>query len=257
MTKALEQISAHELVELQTSQFELIKNGHLTFKQLIWFHSLSFEEREDLLFIKEVDSGEMFGAEAALKETDNSIDFKIESIGEDDGPAIMSKSVLGLISGTAKLLIKDFDYSDVRNSRYDIFGSDMFDSCKHLKSNITKSQPMKNTPVCVYALKKDADFSTIFHSVQVALDRLCFTREQIRNFCLFHYTWLAEDGPTYFLFKDIDDYFVARVLIPKDSKMRIIEEPLSCGHVWQKSEQRRVVLPNFDSIKYYEMLPRG
>lgn len=67
--------------------------------------------------------------------------------------------------------------------------------------------------VIIYELKQDATFSKMFNSLNDDLDKLCLTQSQIVDFCQKKYKYLHQDGVTFFLFKENEEFFVAKIAV--------------------------------------------
>ncbi len=79
------------------------------------------------------------------------------------------------------------------------------------------SHATPDMPVNVYEIVADETFIQIFELLSNDLDKLCFTQDQIEEFCLTHHDQLVDDGySTFFLFKENKHFFVACVSIPSD-----------------------------------------
>jgi hypothetical protein len=92
----------------------------------------------------------------------------------------------------------------------------------------------------VYEIQKDATFEQIFSSLGEA-EKLCFTQEQIIQFCKDHKDQLS-DWYTFFLFQSNGKFFVARVRVYGDGLV-VFVYLFSDDFVWCAGDGRRVVVP--------------
>ena len=101
----------------------------------------------------------------------------------------------------------------------------------------------EKTEVSVYEMVKDAKFAPMFSSLNLDLDKLCFSQDQIIEFCEEHCSRLRTDGyATFFLFKQDDQFFVARVDVNSDG-LSVDVSRLENDNVWFSSCAHRLVVP--------------
>ncbi len=108
------------------------------------------------------------------------------------------------------------------------------------------NRPSKNTratKVRVLEQRRNGAFMQLFTSVDVNLDRLCFTQSQIIQFCCDHRDKLRQDGyATFFLFKVGKKYFVACVSVDGSGLYAYVCR-LDDPRVWYAEHRYRVVVP--------------
>lgn len=105
------------------------------------------------------------------------------------------------------------------------------------------SAPTSETKVQVHEMIKDADFNTMFASLSRDLNVLCFTQDQIIEFCEKHPNWLRTEGyATLFLFRENGEFFVASVLV-NSYFLRVYVHRLGHGRVWYADDRLRLVSP--------------
>ncbi len=104
------------------------------------------------------------------------------------------------------------------------------------------------TPVSIYEMKKDANFSQMFNLISKNLEKLRLGQDQIISFVEEHKDWLHPEGwATLFLFKENDKFFVA--LVSTDS----VGEPgvdicyFEDKNVCPANDHLRVVVPQLSS----------
>lgn len=99
------------------------------------------------------------------------------------------------------------------------------------------------TLVNVYEMLANATLAQIFGSLSNDLDKLCLTQDQIEEFCLAHSGQLRGDGyVTFFLFKENEHFFIARVSMNFGGK-RVDVSGLGSDFVWDGGLRYRVVVP--------------
>ncbi len=279
MVNNLSQKTAQELAVLQNNQLNMLLCGDMTMDQVEWFQSLTFEQREQFLIIKPVVKSTVEPCSTAIirendaeistlsqlrqsviikSKVDETAHNVISRVSKKD-PQVSSSTmppkassldtpVLRLLSEGTTITIKAFDFGQSdEESAYDIFSALFFKDCIKLESNKTPDTPKAKVDVLVYEISKNSSYRVMFDSLGIGLGRLCFTREQIRNFCLKHYNWLNQEGfPSFFLFRDGKDFFVARILLD-DGDMKIFEDPIDSEGDWSAGNSRRVIVPYLNS----------
>ncbi len=91
---------------------------------------------------------------------------------------------------------------------------------------INPQRQTERTQVKVFEMCKDADYSTLFNSFNIDLEKLCMTQAQIKNFCERHKDKLRKDGyGTFFLFKEKVDgeekFFVPPVSFGDGGRLKL------------------------------------
>jgi hypothetical protein len=100
------------------------------------------------------------------------------------------------------------------------------------------------TFVAVHEQVKDGTFRQLFGSLSSNLDKLCLSQGQITMFCQDHHKWLRQDGwATFFLFKEKDLFFVARVSVCSDGLKVFVERFNGRESLWNAAFRIRVVSP--------------
>lgn len=100
----------------------------------------------------------------------------------------------------------------------------------------------KEMRVEVYEMVKDADFKTMFGSLNEDSDKLCLTQSQIVDFCKNHKDRLHPGMATFFLFKEDNNYFVASVSVSSDG-LYVGVQRFGRARVWLAGFARRLVVP--------------
>jgi hypothetical protein len=98
--------------------------------------------------------------------------------------------------------------------------------------------------VDVYEIATDATFRQIFDSFLNSLDQVCLTQAQIKQFVKKHRQELRTDGGgTFFLFKEGNHFFVARVYVSSDGAPWVGVRRLEDVRVWCAGRRPRLVVP--------------
>ncbi|MFP4514839.1 MAG: hypothetical protein ACLFNO_02430 [Parcubacteria group bacterium] len=97
----------------------------------------------------------------------------------------------------------------------------------------------------VYEVVKNADFRTMFDSLNEDPNKLCLTQSQIVDFCKNHKDRLHSNWFTFFLFKENNQYFVACVGVFSDGLyVRVFRFELAS--VWFAEFAHRFVVPQLN-----------
>jgi hypothetical protein len=103
------------------------------------------------------------------------------------------------------------------------------------------------TNVSVYEQIERVTFVQMFGSLNSHFDKLAFTQDQIIEFCEKHRSRLRKDGySTFFLFKEDDQFFVARVNEFTNGLYAIFYR-LDYGDAWSAGYRYRVVVPQLNT----------
>jgi hypothetical protein len=104
----------------------------------------------------------------------------------------------------------------------------------------------KETPVQVYEMTKDANFKTMFGTLNEDLNKLCLTQSQIVDFCKNHKDRLHPNWATFFLFKEDNQYFVALVYVRSDG-LGVCVFRFGRADVWGGERALRLVVPQLEA----------
>lgn len=108
----------------------------------------------------------------------------------------------------------------------------------------TISPETKEINAAVLEMDKDANLKDMFGSISKNTDAMCMTQAQILRFIQDHKDQLKTDGySTFFLFKENDEFFVARVYFDDDGRLGVGVFRLSLDYVWGAEYRRRIVVP--------------
>ncbi len=164
-------------------------------------------------------------------------------------PPIISTSHFHFIPGSTFLLPANDGSENIPESPH-LFNSYLDPDFMKLKLNI-KSDPQKETAVNVYQLSKSGSFLPMLASFGTNLDSLCLTQHQIVDYCLLSPIVLTPVGKnailTLFLFKRINDYFIAAVEKIR-SGLQINVWPHSYDFTLSAIEGHRLVIPQSAQI---------
>ncbi len=100
----------------------------------------------------------------------------------------------------------------------------------------------KEIPVEVYEIVANADFKTIFTSLDQNIDNLCLTQNQIVEFCKNYRNYLRSTWTVFFLFKENNEYFVADVYVSLGGLVVYIQR-FEDAYVWFADHRHHVVVP--------------
>lgn len=125
----------------------------------------------------------------------------------------------------------------------DVFSYKEYDFAELVDKN--EAVPTEETRVVIFELRKGAKFNQMFASLpENDLDKLCLTQHQIISFVEDNKKEMDNDnGLTFFLFRDNDNYHVALVLIDVSDKASVSVSPLGNKNVWGADPRYRVVVP--------------
>lgn len=207
-TKTLEQNSAQDFAGLQVDLLQKLRNGNMTWKQIDWFRSLSFEKREELL-------------------------------GKQPEKAL----ILRLISESETLILDALDGKETLAIAREVFLSGIDGDFKNWGTN-KPGIATKEQVVDVHEMVKNATFIQMFGSFGTDLDKLCLTQHQIKNFCKKYPNWLRQNGnATFFLFKVEDQFFVALVYVRSGGLRVGVYRFDEYGRIWDAGNSHRMVVP--------------
>ena len=153
-------------------------------------------------------------------------------------------AILQLLSTSLIIIVPACDGTQTIAQAKGTFLSDIDSNFK----NWNLDNPGKETGeagVQVHELVQDATFSTMLGSLGVGsgLNKLCLTQHQIKAFCEQHSSWLRTAGyATFFLFKENNEFFVARVRVRSDG-LRVYVYRFEDAYVWDADFQHRFVVP--------------
>lgn len=141
-----------------------------------------------------------------------------------------------------KFMLPETDGKEILGKASDVFvyiDSDF----RNYDCNVT-GQPTKETEVAVYEMVKDGSFADIFGGFGADLDRLCLTQTQIKKFVQDHRDALRTEGyATFFLFKEHNEFFVARVRLDSGGALMVDVYRFSYDGVWLAGRRHRIVVP--------------
>ena len=107
-----------------------------------------------------------------------------------------------------------------------------------------RGQATPETSVQVYEMTEDADFATMFASLDKETDKLCLTQHQILEFVRSRPDLLRTDGyATFFLFKSKGKLVVAHVYRYGDGTFSVSVYRFDFNLVWYTRYRHRVVVP--------------
>ena len=153
-----------------------------------------------------------------------------------------SDEFLRVISGGESLVIDSADGSELLAEADDVFT--YIDSDFRNWDADEPGPATEQTAVCVYEMAKDATFAQMFGSLAPDVAKLCLAQAQIKGFVSKHRQWLRSDGyATFFLFKSHSHFFVARVRVRSDGRLRVYVYRFEYSCVWRAGHCRRVVVP--------------
>lgn len=209
--KVLAEDSA-KLAGLQIDLLQKMRNGNVSIDHLDYFLNLNFSQREEML-------GRVPEKEIYLK----------------------------LISGAKTLFLDECDgQQTIANSKNIFYSIDS--DFKNYGAN-KKGVSTPKTPVEVHELIKDGTFSQIFGSLNLDLDKLCLTQDQILNFIKNHKSWLRTDGwGIFFLFKSGEKFFVAFVRVDSLG-LYVHVHHFDHDRVWLAERRRRFVVPQLEILE--------
>jgi len=127
--------------------------------------------------------------------------------------------ILTLIPSQSKIIIESLPAGYVKNLVTNASETFRYYRSSNLNMDWSSGGEQKASEeilVDVYELKQNATFSTMFKFLNSELDKLCLTQSQIVYFCQKNSTHLSQEGPTFFLFKENNKFFVAQVNVFSD-----------------------------------------
>lgn len=201
-------VNTAKLAGLQIDMLQKFKAGHLTLNHLEWFNNLKKSERDALLAGK------------------------------------MPKSdILRLLSAGETITIAPCDGTQFLAQANGTFPSGIDSDFKNLELDKT-GNVTGETAVAVHEMVQYATFAETFGSLGSDLNKLCLTQHQIKTFCENHSKWLLIDDyyATFFLFKENEQFFVARVNVKSDG-LYVRVSRFGYDGVWSVGSQHRLVSP--------------
>lgn len=100
------------------------------------------------------------------------------------------------------------------------------------------------TKAVVYEMIRNGSFAELFGLINSDPRKLCFSQEQIINFCVEHRGWLRTDGyATLFLFESQGQFFVACVRVHFGGGLGVCVFRFGRSPVCYAELRRRVVVP--------------
>jgi|AntRauTorckE6833_2_1112554.scaffolds.fasta_scaffold00067_16 hypothetical protein len=112
-----------------------------------------------------------------------------------------------------KVVIKETDGKTKMAEKLEVHYSSLGTESKSLGLE-NPQEPSKETAVELYEMTQDADFKSMFGQFCKDAgkpDEVCFTQNQIVEFCQNHKNYLHTDRATFFLFKEDNNHFVVDV----------------------------------------------
>ncbi len=155
--------------------------------------------------------------------------------------AAQSPQILRLISGGKKVTIPACAGTRTIAESKALFTGYLDPAFEKLKKQETATP---ETDVEVYEMAENAKFTEMFGSLSTDLDLLVSTEDQVVTFCEKRRNWLRTDGyGTFFLLKNDGHFFVARVSVRDDGRLRVNLYRFGDDYVWGADYRRRVVAP--------------
>ncbi len=156
------------------------------------------------------------------------------------------KGYLRLISGAEKLVVPATTGKRTIAKSEQLFTGYLDSDFKRWGLD-SKSSPTPEMPVEVHEMVKNGTFAQIYGGMNVDLNKLVLTQDQIVSFVETHRKWLRADGyGTFFLFKekveDEEQFFVADVHV-NGRGLDVYVDRFSYGHVWHAGYRLRFVIP--------------
>lgn len=157
-------------------------------------------------------------------------------------PQQKENQFLKLISGDKSLVLDAVNGTEILAEAKEIFA--YIDSNFRKWKADEKGPATKETPVQVYEMAQDADFSQMFGSLSSEVRKLCLTQGQIIGFVRKYRNWLwPDDCATFFFFETNNNFFVACVRIGSDGLLRVSVGRFERAGVWGAGCRRRLVVP--------------
>lgn len=124
---------------------------------------------------------------------------------------IQEDPILVLISEGENLVLGPLDGSRTIAGAKNVFRAYLDSDFRNWSLDV-RAPATEETRARVYEMCEDGTYADIFGSFARPLSELCFTQDQIVEFCVKYPDRLRQDGfATFFLFKVNDEFFVARV----------------------------------------------
>jgi hypothetical protein len=132
----------------------------------------------------------------------------------------------------------------IANNGKDVFTGWIDPDFKNYGAN-ERGQATPATTIQVYEMVEDADFATMFDSLDKDTDKLCLTQHQILEFVRSRPDLLRTEGyATFFAFKSKGKLFVAVVTRFDDGSLSVLVRRFDYDvRVWHARGRRRVVVP--------------
>lgn len=106
-----------------------------------------------------------------------------------------------------------------------------------------KGEQTEETPVRVHEIGEDVNSHQMFTRLSPNLESLCFTQDQIIEFCEKHRSWLRTGGyATFFLIKGIGRFFVVSVHMRSDGLVAYVDL-MDSSRMWLARDCHRLVVP--------------
>src|SRR3989344_800514 len=158
-------------------------------------------------------------------------------------PAMAKPRILSLISAGQTIEIGETDGKETLAKAQDVFTGYVDPDFQNWGLDVS-GKPTQKSLVEVHEMIGDANFNGIFNDLGRPLAELVLTQAQIKRFARDNRNWLRTDGyATFFLFKENDEFCVARVSVYDDGQLRVRVHRFGCGGVWFAGIGRRVVVP--------------
>ncbi len=120
---------------------------------------------------------------------------------------------------------------------------------RFVKGLNTDSALIKPTNAGVHRVIKDGKFELYFNSFSRHLDSLCLLRARIIQFCDEHRNRLSNNGcGTFFLYKDGEDYLVARVSFYPTEDLHLNVYNLAYAGDWGSFDRHSVVIAQQEPV---------
>lgn len=159
-----------------------------------------------------------------------------------EGKKQTQNDFLTLISGKESLILDSVDGKEILAEAKDVFG--YIDSDFQNWGADEKGPATEATPVRVYEMTRNTNFSQMFSSLSSDIRKLCLTQAQIKNFAKKYRNWLRTDGyPTFLLFESRNHFFVACVGVGSGGALEVVVYRFGDSYVWFAEGRRRLVVP--------------
>ena len=111
------------------------------------------------------------------------------------------------------MVIEPCDGTEILLEAKEVFAGGICNQDDFRKWNLVNPvDATKETVVQVYeTIVDEASYLKVFDSLSQDLNKLCLSQHQIKIFCKKYPNWLSPNEKTYFLFKSVNEFFVAKV----------------------------------------------